>query len=130
MNKIDSSLHAIHRAGRRLFAWALACCVIACGCVFSPPSHIQLLAPNQPIVDSRKTDTPAFLRDTTFNVWGLPSCLNGASSERFPEIARELVRLSDHMGMEALLTFRSASENNRPILIGQRAEAYPVESPF
>jgi endonuclease/exonuclease/phosphatase family metal-dependent hydrolase len=44
--------------------------------------------------------------------------------------ARPEDRLSDHMGMEALVTFRNAVEDHRPVLVGQRIENDRMGSPF
>src|SRR5581483_5868628 len=67
---------------------ALAGLILASGCVIGPPSIVQVrpAAWKAPI----QNDAPAQIRVTTFNVWGLPTWLNRASSDRYARMAREL----------------------------------------
>ena len=72
-----------------LLALAGACCLFS-GCITGPPSQVQIQAPNTVAGSEDQFERPTSVRVTTFNVWGLPSWLNGASSSRYARIAREL----------------------------------------
>jgi endonuclease/exonuclease/phosphatase family metal-dependent hydrolase len=70
------------------------CCVLLCGCLTGPPALVRVAQPNSKDGAEPEFDAPTSLRVATFNVWGLPSWLNGASAERYPKIAKELDALA------------------------------------
>jgi hypothetical protein len=95
----------------KLLGWGASCCIIASGCVTRPPSHVQIQAPNAKSTFPEEFEVSTCLRVTTFNVWGLPSWLNGASSERYSKIANELEHLrSDVVLLQEVWTHRSFAE--------------------
>jgi endonuclease/exonuclease/phosphatase family metal-dependent hydrolase len=80
-------------------SWVSLCCVVVSGCVSMAPETV-LISPGQTSLSGEFEDgDPASLTVTTFNVWGLPSWLNGASAGRFRRIAREL----PHLGSDVVL---------------------------
>lgn len=65
------------------------------GCQTPGPRALSVQAPDyprQPMSPATFIDTPA-LTLLTYNVWGLPKWINGASQDRFARIADELERL-------------------------------------
>jgi endonuclease/exonuclease/phosphatase family metal-dependent hydrolase len=62
------------------------------GCASLRPA--TLIIQNQAVAEStRRTEKELSLKLVTYNVWGLPSWMTGARSDRYPQIARELERL-------------------------------------
>src|SRR5205823_326190 len=63
-----------------------------------------------------ETAEPRALNVVTFNVWGLPKWLNGASSDRFPKIAQQLEQVgTDVVLLQEVWTHRSFSKlSKRP----------------
>src|SRR5690349_10307220 len=61
-------------------------------CASGRPAALLLEHPVQRVATSGMTD-PIRFRVVTYDIWGLPSWMNGAASDRYPKIARELERL-------------------------------------
>lgn len=57
------------------------------GCVSQGRRSLVVQSPNVPAEASASPAKELDLRLLTFNVWGLPSWINGASGQRFPHIA-------------------------------------------
>lgn len=94
-------------------AWASFCLILAPGCVSGPPRQVLIRPPSSSPV--AETELNAFerkpLKVTTFNVWGLPKWLNGASSDRYDKIARQLEQIgSDVVLLQEVWTRRSFTE--------------------
>jgi endonuclease/exonuclease/phosphatase family metal-dependent hydrolase len=93
----------------RWLPWlCLSLWVIATGCVARRPSPARIQASRTCTGSESERATPASLKVTTFNVWGLPSWLNGASSDRYGKIAQDLEQLgSDVVLLQEVWTRRS-----------------------
>jgi endonuclease/exonuclease/phosphatase family metal-dependent hydrolase len=92
--------------------WVFILSFISCGCVTKPPSIVQIQAGNY-LDTARRIDMDAAdsLRLTTFNVWGLPSWMNGASPDRFQKISAALDKTgSDVVLLQEVWTRRSFAE--------------------
>src|SRR5690349_10756619 len=76
-------------AGQLFLAVALA--VMAAGCASKPPTPLVV----QAAVGVPRAKDPGAnrLKLVTYNIWGLPWCLNRARPSRYAQIARELQRL-------------------------------------
>ncbi|HLH56783.1 MAG TPA: endonuclease/exonuclease/phosphatase family protein [Verrucomicrobiae bacterium] len=102
-------------SGARAFApgllfSAIAGCLLT-GCITGAPSRVQIQHPAAQQSVGQPFDDSTSLRVTTFNVWGLPSWLNGAPSARFGEISRQLSVLgSDVVLLQEVWTRRCFSE--------------------
>lgn len=84
------------------------------GCAQHQPRPLTILAPldrlHRPVVAEERIE----LKLVTFNVWGLPTWINGASPERFPRIARELETLNpDFAVLQEAWTRRAQSSAPR-----------------
>ena len=92
----------------RWLLWLPLVLVIATGCVSRPPSTVQIQRGRTVATCESDSAAPASLKVTTFNVWGLPSWINGASPDRYGRIAHELVELgSDVVLLQEVWTHRS-----------------------
>ena len=95
-------------------AWASLGLILATGCVSGPPRQVIIQAPSsRPVAETELNDTSERkpLKVTTFNVWGLPKWLNGASSDRYDKIARQLEQIgSDIVLLQEVWTHRSFSD--------------------
>ena len=91
--------------------WLLLLLGIGTGCITGPPSKVQLQPANSLVTRQQDAETPAALKVTTFNVWGLPRWVNGASSDRYRKISDELARSdSDVVLLQEVWTRRSFVE--------------------
>ncbi len=85
--------------------------LLVAGCVGAPPSKVVIQSVGGHVGAPVTIMHPTTLKVATFNVWGLPSWLTGASVERYPKIARELVDLgSDVVLLQEVWTRRSFDE--------------------
>jgi endonuclease/exonuclease/phosphatase family metal-dependent hydrolase len=85
--------------------------VIGSGCVTRPPSTVRIQAGRLAASCQNEFEQGASLRVTTFNVWGLPSWVNGASADRYRKIANDLAQLgSDVVLLQEVWTRRSFTE--------------------
>jgi len=92
----------------RWLAWLPLVFVIATGCVSRPPSTVQIQRGCTLASCESDSADPANLKVATFNVWGLPSWINGASPHRYDKIAHELVELGpDVVLLQEVWTARS-----------------------
>lgn len=90
--------------------------VLASGCLTGPPSKLQIQAGRPLAILTNEVAAPASLTVTTFNVWGLPSWVNGASSSRYCRIAGEVPQLgSDVVLFQEVWTHRSFSDLAAPV---------------
>ena len=96
----------------RRFAWVALCSVITSGCVIGPPpSRVEIQAGGLAATSPSDSAAPASLTLATFNVWGLPSWVNGAPSGRYQKIASQLAQLgSDVVLLQEVWTRRSFDE--------------------
>lgn len=77
----------VRRASALLYGVALALLVGGCASRSAYPLHLRHRAEAAPV---RSSAGALELRILTFNVWGLPAWINGASPNRYGRIAREL----------------------------------------
>lgn len=78
-----------------------------------PPHDVKIQAPSfsSPVATVSLENPGPTLNVVTFNVWGLPKWLNGASSDRFPKIARQLEQIgTDVVLLQEVWTHRSFSK--------------------
>lgn len=86
-------------------AWLALLC-LAWGCVTGPPSTVRI----EP-ADTTPPGSVTSVTVATFNVWGLPSWVNRASSARYPKIARRLAQMgTDVVLLQEVWTRRSFEE--------------------
>jgi len=82
------------RRPRYLGVGAAGCLLLAAvGCTSYNPRPLVIQPPRPRPCERPFAENHVQLRLLTFNVWGLPTWLNGASSERFTRIATELESL-------------------------------------
>jgi endonuclease/exonuclease/phosphatase family metal-dependent hydrolase len=92
----------------RRLPWLSLVWVIALGCVSERPSTVRIQAGRTYAACESERGTPASLKVTTFNVWGLPTWLNGASPDRYSKISHDLAQLgSDVVLLQEVWTRRS-----------------------
>ncbi|HXP61503.1 MAG TPA: endonuclease/exonuclease/phosphatase family protein [Dongiaceae bacterium] len=92
----------------RRLPWLCLLCVIASGCVGGRPSRVRIQAGRTCAARESQGSSPVSLKVTTFNVWGLPAWLNGASADRYGKISHDLARLgSDVVLLQEVWTRRS-----------------------
>src|SRR5579859_2245920 len=95
----------------RSLVWTAMVSVFASGCVTRPPSQVEIHPVNTSPGLYLNTDAPTSLSVCTFNVWGLPTWLNGASPQRYQKIAAQLSRLgTDVVLLQEVWTRRSFTE--------------------
>jgi endonuclease/exonuclease/phosphatase family metal-dependent hydrolase len=79
-----------------------------------PPHQVKIQAPTFSLPEETalvETAQSRPLNVVTFNVWGLPKWLNGASSDRFSKIARQLEQVGTHVALlQEVWTHRSFSK--------------------
>ena len=86
--ELKGSLSGLRRQVPALAATFLLLATVGCASHASRPLVVRLpsVKPDAPLAEARRVE----LKLVTFNVWGLPSWINGASSKRFNRIAGEL----------------------------------------
>lgn len=91
----------------RWLPWLSLLSVLASGCLSGPPTAVQIQTGGPTALCEQDSLAPPSLKVTTFNVWGLPSWLNGASPDRYGKIAHELTQLgSDVVLLQEVWTRR------------------------
>ena len=102
-------------SGLGWLVWVGLCSLIASGCVSGPPSTVRI-QPGGTHADDFDLAKPTRLTVSTFNVWGLPSWVNRASSSRFRRIAWELPQLgSDVVLLQEVWTRRCFEDLSQPV---------------
>ena len=92
----------------RRVPWLSLLCVMASGCMSGRGSRVRIQAGRACAACENEPDTPASMKLTTFNVWGLPAWLNGASADRYGKISHDLAQLgSDVVLLQEVWTRRS-----------------------
>ena len=95
-------------SSRRGLPWLWFLLALASGCANGRPARVQIQASRTGLAWEAESPVPASLKVTTFNVWGLPRWINGASSDRYGRIAHELARQgSDVVLLQEVWTRRS-----------------------
>jgi endonuclease/exonuclease/phosphatase family metal-dependent hydrolase len=88
--------------------WLPLLLVIASGCASGPPATARIHRGRPGAAGELDSAAPSSLRVATFNVWGLPSWINGAASDRYGRMAHELAQLeSDVVLLQEVWTHRS-----------------------
>jgi len=91
----------------RRLSWISLLSMLTSGCVLGRPSKVQIQAGRTVPAGASVSASPPFLKVATFNIWGLPSWINGADPNRYGRIARELDRLgSDVVLLQEVWTRR------------------------
>lgn len=78
---------------RRAESGPLLLLALTAGCFSPRPKTVEIQAGQIHNPPAATPSIPPRLNVASFNVWGLPYWLNGASSDRFPKIARQLAEL-------------------------------------
>jgi len=73
----------------RRLAWVALLSLSVSGCITGLPWKVQIQRGSAAPPGKGDAKEPARLMVTTFNVWGLPSWVNGASTDRYRKIANE-----------------------------------------
>ncbi len=99
-------------SSRLLCFFGLSCvCLIATGCISGPPSTVRIQPGRAFGSEQGHIRATSGLRVATYNVWGLPSWINGASGSRYSRIACGLDELeSDVVLLQEVWTCRSFVE--------------------
>lgn len=90
LQAVDWKALAIHRAG--LLIAALCLVLTLTGCASKRPAPI-LVQHQRTVASTGNAAAGSSLKLLTYNIWGLPSWINHARADRYPQIATELQRL-------------------------------------